>query len=139
MSLPETKLAEAFQVSRNTVREAFRLLINENLLAYAMHRGVFVRQLTEEDVHDIYASRRELEFAALEAFDHANQRGAPTDPSRLTQVVEDAERAATQERWPEVGTANLRFHEEIVAFLGSRRSRARCGANRIGPKEDQGS
>jgi DNA-binding GntR family transcriptional regulator len=117
--LPEVKLAEAFQVSRNTVREAFRVLINENLLAYAMHRGVYVRQLTPEDVHDIYASRRELEFAALESFDHST----PADLRPLATWVEESERAASDERWSEVGTANARFHEAIVAFLGSPRRR----------------
>ena len=123
MSLPEIKLAEAFRVSRNTVRDAFRILISENLLAYAMHRGVFVRQLTTEDVHDIYASRRELELGALESFDHATRGGAPTDLSHLAKMVEGAQRAAAEERWSEVGTANARFHEEIVAFLGSPRRR----------------
>jgi DNA-binding GntR family transcriptional regulator len=119
VGLPESRFASAFQVSRNTVREAFRLLINENLLSYEMHRGVFVRQLDEGDIHDIYASRRDLELAALAAFDPA-----VTDISGLTRAVEDAERVAAAGDWREVGTVNLRFHEELVAFLASpRRSR----------------
>ncbi|HZD71843.1 MAG TPA: GntR family transcriptional regulator [Actinomycetes bacterium] len=116
VGLPESRFAGAFQVSRNTVREAFRLLINENLLSYEMHRGVFVRQLDENDIHDIYQSRRGLELAALAAFDAAG-----ADLSRLTRAVEDAERVAAAADWREVGTANLRFHEELVAFLGSPR------------------
>jgi DNA-binding GntR family transcriptional regulator len=119
VTLPETRFAAAFQVSRNTVREAFRLLVNDNLLSYEMHRGMFVRQLDQDDIHDIYASRREVELAALAAFDPA-----VTDLSRLSRAVEDAERAAAAEDWREVGTHNLRFHEELVAFLSSpRRSR----------------
>ena len=121
MSLPEIKLAEAFRVSRNTVRDAFRILISENLLAYAMHRGVFVRQLTTEDVHDIYASRRELELSC--AVPPTVPEHLVGDLSHLAKMVEGAQRAAAEERWSEVGTANARFHEEIVAFLGSPRRR----------------
>ncbi len=50
--LPGTKLAEdsiadALQVSRNTLREAFRLLNHERLVVHELNRGVFVRELTE--------------------------------------------------------------------------------------------
>jgi DNA-binding GntR family transcriptional regulator len=119
VGLPETMFANAFQVSRNTVREAFRVLINENLLSYEMHRGVFVRQLNEADIRDIYASRRNVELPALLA---AEPR--PAALAGLTRAVEEAERLAAAGDWRAVGTANLRFHEELVALLGSpRRSR----------------
>ncbi len=38
--LPEASLSEALQVSRNTVREAFRTLISEHLLTHEPHKGV---------------------------------------------------------------------------------------------------
>ena len=119
VGLPETTFANAFQVSRNTVREAFRILINENLLSYEMHRGVFVRQLSEADIRDIYASRRNLELPALLV-----AKPAAISLAALTRGVEEAERLAAAGDWREVGTVNLRFHEELVALLGSpRRSR----------------
>jgi DNA-binding GntR family transcriptional regulator len=43
--LSEDALAEALGVSRNTLREAFRLLTHERLLEYRLNRGVFVRSL----------------------------------------------------------------------------------------------
>jgi len=119
VGLPETMFANAFQVSRNTVREAFRVLINENLLSYEMHRGVFVRQLSEADIRDIYASRRDVELPALARFDPATSA-----LTGLTEAVEESERLAAAGDWRAVGTTNLRFHEELVALLGSpRRSR----------------
>ena len=42
--VPEEELGRAAKVSRNTIREAFRLLINERLLVHEFNRGVFVRK-----------------------------------------------------------------------------------------------
>ena len=41
--LPEDAIGQALGVSRNTLREAFRLLTHEKLLSHALNRGVFVR------------------------------------------------------------------------------------------------
>src|SRR5688572_22178768 len=53
--LPETTVAEALHVSRNTVRDAFRMLMHEHLLDYEVNRGVSVRTLDADDLADIYA------------------------------------------------------------------------------------
>src|SRR5919198_3721561 len=60
-ALPEAALSKALQVSRNTIREAFRTLTGEHLLAYEAHRGVTVRWLTVDDITDIYRLRRMFE------------------------------------------------------------------------------
>ena len=64
--LREQQLVASLEVSRNTIREAFRLLGRERLVVYQLHRGVAVRQLDEHDVHDIYRTRRPLELMAIE-------------------------------------------------------------------------
>lgn len=116
--LPETTLAQGLQVSRNTVREAFRMLINEHLLVYEMHKGVAVRWLTAADVRDIYALRRMLELAALDLVQAGH---ASLDLAALAASVAAGEQAAGQERWRDAGTANLRFHAGLVAAHGSPR------------------
>lgn len=115
--LRETAVAGAFDVSRNTAREAFRLLARERLTAHAMHRGVVVKVLTLEDVRDIYATRRALELPALGDLD------AVPDATRdaLSEAVTDGERAAAAGDWSTVATADLRYHGIIVNLLGSRR------------------
>ncbi|MFI7705148.1 GntR family transcriptional regulator [Nonomuraea sp. NPDC049480] len=62
--LSEEAIGQVLKVSRNTLREAFRLLSHENLLVHELHRGMFVRRLTASDVADIYRTRRALEAAA---------------------------------------------------------------------------
>src|SRR5215471_17284471 len=48
--LREQQLVGSLDVSRNTLREAFRLLGRERLVDYTLHRGVAVREVDEADV-----------------------------------------------------------------------------------------
>ncbi len=59
--LSEQALGETLAVSRNTLREAFRLLTHEGLLVHRPHRGVFVPELGADDFVDLYRLRRTIE------------------------------------------------------------------------------
>jgi DNA-binding GntR family transcriptional regulator len=111
--LPEHAVAELLGVSRNTLREAFRLLAHEGLVVHEPHRGVFVRTLDAGDVRDIYATRRLVECAAVRTEGRA--------AAEIRAAVDAAEAAMADGRWSDVGTADLRFHSAIVALAGSRR------------------
>ncbi|MEY9856169.1 DNA-binding GntR family transcriptional regulator [Catenulispora sp. GAS73] len=119
---PGTRLAEeaigaALAVSRNTLREAFRLLTHERLLVHELNRGVFVRTLTADDVTEIYRVRRIVECAAVR-----RPVGDPTEAlTRARQAVSDGEQAAREGRWDAVGTANIRFHKALASLAGSER------------------
>lgn len=115
--LPEDKVGAALGVSRNTLREAFRLLVHERLAVAEFNRGVFVRRLTGADVADLYRVRRHLECAAVR---HAGT-APPEALTTMRQAVDDGERAAQDGRWADVGTANMRFHQAIVGLAGSPR------------------
>jgi DNA-binding GntR family transcriptional regulator len=110
-ALPEAALSKALQVSRNTVREAFRTLTSEHLLAYEAHKGVMVRWLTEDDIRDIYRLRRMFELTAIEL---AMAGRHELDVGGIGGVVTEAEQAVRDRLWNKVGTLNLRFHAEIV-------------------------
>lgn len=110
-ALRETSLAGSLGASRNTVREAFRLLAHDGLVEHAPHRGVTVRTLTVADVADIYRIRRALEQLGLDRVE------APV----LAQVTATATALADARDWLGVSTQDLRFHREIVAALDSPR------------------
>lgn len=120
-ALPEAALSSALQVSRNTVREAFRTLIGEHLLVHEPHKGVTVRRLTEDDVTDIYRLRHIFELAAL---DPPGEEGSGHDAAEIGDIgamVTAAENAAEAGDWAGAGTAILRFHARIVGLLHSPR------------------
>ncbi|KOV62824.1 GntR family transcriptional regulator [Streptomyces sp. MMG1121] len=119
---PGTRLSEdgiggALGVSRNTLREAFRLLTHERLLVHELNRGVFVRVLTVEDVEDIYRARALVECAVVRGL------GEPPYPlDALAAAVAEGEKAAAGSDWKVLGTANIHFHRELVALAGSERT-----------------
>jgi DNA-binding GntR family transcriptional regulator len=115
--LSEETIGEALGVSRNTLREAFRLLGHEQLVVHELNRGVFVRVLTADDVTDLYLLRQIIEGFALEI---AGERG-DVDLSAVLAAVDAGERAAAEGRWHELATADLEFHQEIVALARSPR------------------
>ncbi len=114
--LAEDGIAAALQVSRNTLREAFRLLSHERLLVHELNRGVFVRALRVQDVRELYQLRRLLECGVLRQL-----KDGIGPLTAAEQAVRQGERAADQDRWPDVGTANMYFHQALVALAGSAR------------------
>lgn len=119
--LSEVELTDALEVSRNTLREAFRLLTHEGLLVYRLHRGVFVPELTEADVVDLYRLRRVLECDVVRSLAERDPQlpGGRLEP--LRDDVESSEAAARAGRWPAVGTANMRFHRHLIGLADSSR------------------
>jgi DNA-binding GntR family transcriptional regulator len=112
--LSESAVSERLGVSRNTLREAFRVLTHERLLVHKPHAGVFVAVPSLASIIDIYRVRRMIECQAL--------RSAPArHPAsrRMRAAVESAEASRAAENWTAVGTANMAFHSAIVALADS--------------------
>ncbi len=115
--LSEESIGGALGVSRNTLREAFRLLTHERLLVHRLNRGVFVRMVTVADLDDIYRLRVLIECATVRGL------GAPPYPlDAVEAAVAAGERAARERAWQDLATANIRFHQALVALAGSPRT-----------------
>jgi DNA-binding GntR family transcriptional regulator len=119
--LPEASLAAALRVSRNTVREAFRTLMSEHLLIHQPHKGVTVSWLTADDVLDIYKIRRMFELSVLDLAAQGQLELAKNGLGEIGTLIAEAETAAANGDWAEVGTANLRFHGLLVEMHHSER------------------
>jgi DNA-binding GntR family transcriptional regulator len=115
--LPEQRITTALGVSRNTVREAIIQLLAERVLVREPHRGVFVAQPDRADVRDVYRARRVIEPEAVRS-------GEAADGPRVAAVrraVDEGARAAADERWDDLASANQHFHRALVALAGSPR------------------
>ena len=112
--LREEEVAESFAISRNTVREVFRLLAHERLIEHVAYRGVHIRSLGPADISAMYLTRRLVEPLGV--------RAAVADPDaqrRLRETVELATAAAESADWQQVGTCDIAFHRGIMDTCGS--------------------
>ena len=114
--LSEVALAESLDISRNTLREVFRLLSKEGLLRHVPNRGVFVAIPSMASIMDIYRVRRMIECQAL-------AQAIPQHPARkeMREAVDEQRALRDSGQWVEVGTANMRFHKAVVALADSER------------------
>ncbi|AJK68557.1 GntR family transcriptional regulator [Corynebacterium marinum] len=110
--LIESEMAERLDVSRNTLREAFAMLIADGVVVRIRNRGVFIASLGEDDVRDLYLARAAIEPAAI-------AWGQLHDVAGLADVVGRAETALAAGRAGEVALANQQFHRQLVAGMGS--------------------
>jgi DNA-binding GntR family transcriptional regulator len=113
--LREVSLSQTLGVSRNTVREALRLLGHEGLVDYHIHRGVSVKRLTAEDVRDLYRTREALELIAIDYGAGARREAL----EEISAIVSSAEEAAARGDWKEIATLDILFHQKIVQLIGS--------------------
>jgi len=132
--LAETTLVTRLDVSRNTVREAFRLLAHEGLVEHIPNRGVFVRRLSLTEARDVYRTRRILESGALrDAAVRRSGRAALAPEERA--AFDDAWEAAVDDvrsavhgglaardagDWDALGTANGEFHLALARLADNR-------------------
>ena len=114
--LSEAALSERLEISRNTLREVFRLLTKEGLLKHEPNRGVSVAIPSMASIIDIYRVRRLIECQAL-------LNAYPRHPAkkRLREAVDMAQRSRAAGDWRSVGTANMAFHKAVVELADSER------------------
>jgi DNA-binding GntR family transcriptional regulator len=115
--LREAALSSSIGVSRNTLREALRIVEREGLIKHMAHRGAVVTKLTAIDVRELYAIRRILELSAIKVISD--------NPSRSLEDIESAvvamEQALEEGDLRELIANDFAFHRAIVDRLGHSR------------------
>ena len=116
-TIEETQFADAFAVSRNTMREAIRQLARSGILVRAPHHRAVVATLTSDDVHDIFHVRRLLE---LDAVDRAPKAGQ-VELGQFRLALEELRAASDSDDWPRIVERDFHFHAAIVGLGQSER------------------
>jgi DNA-binding GntR family transcriptional regulator len=114
--LREIELSEQYQVGRHTLRAAFDRLVGRGLLGKQRNRGVFVRELTADDLREIYELREALEVEAFRIL--AGRRIVPDEARQRTEELK-AFNSSTPRR--DVIETDLGFHRALVAGTGNER------------------
>ncbi len=114
--LVEREVAEEFGVSRIPVREAIRVLLGEGFLQALSPRRIVVRELSRQDVLNLFDLREALEVLAAR---RAAEQAEPVQVRRLERLLESARKATASRRADRVSRANTAFHHHIVDLAGN--------------------
>lgn len=116
--LGEAELAQSLGVSRGPLREAMQRLTQEGLLVSIRNRGLFVIELSEADVCDVYTARTAIERAAAAQVLKGDAVDAAAQLTKITKRMADAEKKTDRKG---ISEADFAFHELLVQLSGSRR------------------
>jgi DNA-binding GntR family transcriptional regulator len=116
-ALPEVSLSLALGVSRNTLREAVRILALEGLLRRDIHRGVSVPHLSIADIEEIYHLRRMLEIPAV----YAASKPVKEILAEMSALVDEYESAVHACDWVRAVNVDLQFHGKLIGFHRNKR------------------
>ena len=112
--LEEEHVSTAIGVSRTPVREAFHRLAAERWLELVPRRGALVRQVTAQELVDVYEARRVIEGHAVRLLCAARR-----DVPALSRTVLEAMSADGADSIEQHVTLDQQFHRSIVATLGN--------------------
>ena len=116
--LGEAELARQLGVSRGPLREGMQRLTQEGLLVSIRNRGLFVVDVTADDVRDIYVARGAIErTAAAQILTHD-----PVDAGRqLLEIIDTMDAALARDDVVAIGESDLEFHSLLVRLSRSPR------------------
>jgi DNA-binding GntR family transcriptional regulator len=113
--IKESALATSLGISRNTVREAVRILELGGMVRYTLHHGFAVVDPTQDDLLEVYRARLALEISAVRV---------PRTSEELVPVraaLEALMKAYETKDAAEIAARDLDFHAAIVGMLNSKR------------------
>ncbi len=116
--LNESAILSELEVSRSPLREAFRLLEGEGLVTWRSRKGVFVNDISPDDIKELFPIRASLESLAAEL---AAPRLNEKELQELETIVEKMDAAANQGNTRAYLKLNFNFHRQIVKAADNKR------------------
>ena len=113
----EEGLCEEFGVSRSPIREALRMLVENNLVEKAPYKSYSVKQLDLQEIHELYDVRLALETFAIERL---VERGYPQANWEELYGIWKNLRKASMAGSSDFAMRDEEFHEMLVIWTGNR-------------------
>jgi DNA-binding GntR family transcriptional regulator len=117
----ESALASQLQTSRGPLREALQRLSQEGILVSHRNRGVFVLELSIDDIKEIYAVREAIESAAANILMDAGPEKINDTCDVLKGIIKDMAKQVAASDWQAIARLDMQFHTSFVAGTGNSR------------------
>lgn len=118
--LNETELASKLDVSRPSLREAFRILEQKHLIKNLPRKGSFVAELSIEDFTSLYRARDMIECYAIDLIEISRKRKLPKVESTIKTIFDST---SPPENDPQQKLKYLQsliiFHYRLVEAAGN--------------------
>jgi DNA-binding GntR family transcriptional regulator len=116
----ENELSEALNVSRTPIREAIRLLVNEQLLDVLPQRGTRIAKISVRKVGEARFIREHLETGAFRAAARLwNDQEHRQTKETVTRLLEQQQAAADAEDIALFLQLDEAFHQAILGLIGN--------------------
>jgi DNA-binding GntR family transcriptional regulator len=117
----ESVLAVQLHSSRGPVREALQRLCQEGILVSRRNRGVFVLELSHDDVREIYAVREAVESVAADTLLDADAARLEETCQALQATVRNMAKQVAASDWHAIARLDMEFHATFVAGAANTR------------------
>ena len=117
----ESALASQLNTSRGPLREALQRLCQEGILVSKRNRGVFVLELSTEDVREIYAVREAVELAAANSLLDSGPDQVTDTCRELKGIIRNMAKQVAVSDWQAIARLDMQFHTAFVSGTGNTR------------------
>lgn len=107
----EDLLAQEISMSRTPVREAINQLTAEGLVTNVPRKGIFVVQLTSEEISNLLDIREALETLAIE---NCIDKATEAQIKLLDNLLDEFQAALAKDNFKKCNALDSRFHMEIA-------------------------
>jgi len=113
--ITEQSLAQTYDCSQSTIREALLTLQEDGLVIRRGYQGTFVTHTTNEEATILLRLRMNIECGAL---GHAIDNMTPADLALLQQLAQDYDTARSKRSIIDVSIADTAFHITLLRIAG---------------------
>jgi DNA-binding GntR family transcriptional regulator len=117
----ESMLATQLNTSRGPLREALQRLCQEGILVSHRNRGVFVLELSQDDIQEIYDVREAVETACAHMLLAAGPEKVKKTAKNLKSVITNMAKNVAAANWEALAKLDMDFHTSFVAGTGNSR------------------
>jgi len=114
--LKEVALAEVFGANRNVIRKVLMRLAYNRLVALRPNRGAVVASPSVEESRDLFAARRAVEAAIVDA---VTRKIAPPEAKALRALTAGERDAYRRGELRKALKLSLKFHQQLAAIAGN--------------------